>query len=103
MTFFPERERERERERGQLLRDLANGGGLAHAVDADDQDHAGVGGQIQLRVPHGKHRALGSCPHRPASSIREFYTAYKYKPSGNIFSERLIWFILSNSVTEFPV
>ena len=40
---------------GQLLRDLADGGGLAHAVDADDQNHAGVGGQIQLRVPHGKH------------------------------------------------
>ena len=41
--------------RGQLLCDLADGGGLAHAVDADDQNHAGVGGQIQLRVPHGKH------------------------------------------------
>lgn len=36
-------------------------------------------------------------------SIRNFFPAYKYKPSGNIFSERLIWFILSNSVTEFPV
>ena len=36
-------------------------------------------------------------------SIRNFFPAYKYKPSGNIFSERLIWFILSNSFTEFPV
>ena len=40
---------------GQLLCDLADGSGLAHAVDADDQNHAGVGGQLQLRVSHGKH------------------------------------------------
>ena len=39
----------------QLGGQLADGRGLAHAVDADDQNHTGMGGQIQLRVPHGKH------------------------------------------------
>ena len=38
-----------------LLGDLADGGGLAHAVDSDDQDHAGMGGQVQVGVSHADH------------------------------------------------
>ena len=32
---------------GQLIRQLADGGGLAHAVDADHQDHGRLGIQLQ--------------------------------------------------------
>ena len=39
----------------QLLGDLANGGGLADAVNADDQHHAGGGGQVQGGVAHVQH------------------------------------------------
>ena len=34
---------------------LADGGSLAHAVDADDQDHAGPGGQVQFRRTYVQH------------------------------------------------
>ena len=40
---------------GQLGGDLADGGGFAHAVDPDDQHHAGGGAQIKRRVPHVQH------------------------------------------------
>ena len=39
----------------QLLGNLADGGGFAHAVDTDHQDHRGLGGKIQLRAAHIQH------------------------------------------------
>ena len=39
----------------QLGGDLADGGGLAHAVDADDQDHGRLGGKVQLQAAHLQH------------------------------------------------
>ena len=37
----------------ELMADLADGGGLAHAVDSDKQYHGGLGGQIQGGLTHG--------------------------------------------------
>ena len=37
----------------ELMGQLADGRGLAHAVDADEQHHGGLRGQVQSRVPHG--------------------------------------------------
>ena len=39
----------------QEIRQLADGGGLAHAVDADHQDHGGLVRQVQVRGPHVQH------------------------------------------------
>ena len=36
----------------QAVSQLADGGGLAHAVDTDEQHHAGLGGEVQSRLPH---------------------------------------------------
>ena len=36
----------------QLIGQLADRRGLAHAVDADDQNDAGLGGQVQSAVAH---------------------------------------------------
>ncbi len=39
----------------KLLGQLPDGGGLAHAVDPDYQDHGGLGRKVQLCVPHVQH------------------------------------------------
>ena len=39
----------------ELVGQLSDGGGFAHAVDADEKYHAGCGGEIQGRVPHRDH------------------------------------------------
>ena len=38
-----------------LLGQLSDGGGLPHTVDTDDQHHAGMGGKVQLGIPHTDH------------------------------------------------
>ncbi len=39
----------------QLMGQLADGGGFAHAVDADHQNNAGMGRHLQLGIAHIQH------------------------------------------------
>ena len=39
----------------QIMADLADGGGLAHAVYADEQHDGGLGGKIKLQIAYGEH------------------------------------------------